>query len=610
MCEGAIQAGIPACLYTSAEAKAEAAKQRVETKAKRDHPDTAVAAGPSFKKHKLQLEVDQAVLKGFRRNEMPYSPAEKDLFQQQSLHAIVSGGLPLRAFEEPEMKILFGMMRTTAPGVMPTGKVVGGCLLNAAASDVEMKITKALKNRNVGLSTDGWKAKSKDSINAICVNIDFKSYLIELVEVTTLNKDGPSLCAQFAGMIDRVEVKHGCIVIYFTTDADGGSKKGRILLGKQRPWLILPSCWAHQFQLILGDYLKVNDMATRITEEATALIGWINNHSKVRTIFDESQAIISQDQALQLAVLQKRAAIIAAEVEVRKDMLIRLEKPWKDCDQPAFLLALILNPFEKLPCFGPNANLNHLKCRNLLILDVVSKAFMQYLAGTGDFADFDAEEWENLYANNDPIQAWEALAGTSELTELAKFAIIILTIVANQAGSDWALQSLIRGRRQISAQIRSEHQKDGRFKLRAGRKNHESLKTLLKVPRYRDLLDDQNQEDPAEHGHALVSSVAGWRTQMAKWVGDTRLAERAEREADDGEEAIELTPRISNRIPVWTPMTLAVLFGGAEKPRRRKPSVQAMEEEEMLMQALAEDAEDAVPDDGAIEIDSDEEYEE
>ncbi|KAJ7703333.1 hypothetical protein B0H17DRAFT_1127581 [Mycena rosella] len=292
--------GIPACLYVSAEAKAEATKQRVETKAKRDHPDTTVSAGPSFKKHKSQLEADQAVLKGFRTNEMPYSPAEKDLFQRQSLRAIVSGGLPLRAFEEPEMKILFGMMRTTAPGVMPTGKVVGGRLLNAAASDVEMKITKTKKNKNVGLSTNGWKAKSKDSINAICANVDFKSYLIELVEVTAPNKDGPSLCVQFAGMIDRVE-----------------------------------------FQLILGDYFKVNDMAAGIAEEAIALIGWINNHGK---------AIISQDrvgriivlaylvanitrwtthfiaflrlftlrQALQLAVLQKRAAIIAAEVGAAK----------------------------------------------------------------------------------------------------------------------------------------------------------------------------------------------------------------------------------------------------------------------------------------------------
>lgn len=79
----------------------------------------------------------------------------------------------------------------------------------------------------------------------IC-SFSLQSYLIELVEVTALNKDGPALCEQFAAMIDRVEVKYGCIIIYFTTDADGGSKKGRQLLGIKRPWLILPSCWAHQ----------------------------------------------------------------------------------------------------------------------------------------------------------------------------------------------------------------------------------------------------------------------------------------------------------------------------------------------------------------------------
>ncbi|KAJ6621946.1 hypothetical protein B0H10DRAFT_2214756 [Mycena sp. CBHHK59/15] len=50
------------------------------------------------------------------------------------------------------------------------------------------------------------------------------------------------------------------------------------------------------------------------------------------------------------------------------------------------------------------------------------------------------------------------------------------------------------------------------------------------------------------------------------------------------------------------------LFGGAEKPRARKPSARVMEEEEILMQALADEEEDVHPGDGAIEIDSDEEY--
>jgi hypothetical protein len=51
----------------------------------------------------------------------------------------------------------------------------------------------------------------------------------------------------------------------------------------------------------------------------------------------------------------------------------------------------------------------------------------------------------------------------------------------------------------------------------------------------------------------------------------------------------------------------ALLFGGAEKPCARKVSAWVMEEEKILMQELA-DKEDVRPDDGAIDIDLDEEY--
>ena len=35
-----------------------------------------------------------------------------------------------------------------------------------------------------------------------------------------------------------------------------------------------------------------------------------------------------------------------------------IEKQWKDCDQPLFLLCLVLNPFEILSQFGEKAGLN------------------------------------------------------------------------------------------------------------------------------------------------------------------------------------------------------------------------------------------------------------
>ncbi|KAJ6602904.1 hypothetical protein B0H10DRAFT_2230082 [Mycena sp. CBHHK59/15] len=400
-------------------------------------------------------------------------------------------------------------------------------------------------------------------------------------------------------------------------------------------------------------------MAAVIAEDATALISWINNHGKVRKIFDAAQKIISLDHlgkiiilaylvanlmcwtthfvafcrlfllraALQLAVLQNRSAVIAAEVgtvtstsglhlredaerfcaliedsmfwngletvlgdlepiclgmninqkdstrleqvllmiagiflrftnhpepEVKKAMLIRLEKRWKDCDQDVFLAALILNPLlislYRWMADRPE-NLDSPEQRKLKEGEV-SKAIIQYLSGMGDFNDFEAEAWEEIQGNIDPIAVWKAFTGSKHLAELAEFTIVITTLLSLEK---------IDMCTKVKGQIRSDHQRDGIYKPRKARKNHKSTANLLAVSRYRDLLDDQDDEDPT-------------------------------------------------RLPAWLQMTPRVLFGGAEKPRARKPSVQVIEEEELLMQALAEELEDDVPDDGAIEIDSEDEY--
>lgn len=123
------------------------------------------------------------------------------------------------------------------------------------------------------------------------------------------------------------------------------------------------------------------------------------------------------------------------EPEVANGMKKRLKKRWKDCDQPLFILALILNPCEGLSCFREYAGLSHFKCVNLLLRvsdllilrllhsysnkikmyqktnshpdnkdsfkvklaneQAVASAFLQYLASTGNFASWvqEAEEY-------------------------------------------------------------------------------------------------------------------------------------------------------------------------------------------------------------------------
>ncbi|KAF5343814.1 hypothetical protein D9758_016207 [Tetrapyrgos nigripes] len=744
------------CPYASEEAREEAQRQRDSennsasskpktTATKRkiselDKNDMEPSQDTSSSEHK---KLKQPKLRVFNALDMPFSKTEAEVVKAQALRAVVSSKSKEGLFEDPEMLKLIKLLRKDAMDIMPTARQIGGRLLDEAAAKVEVKLEDLLKGEDLGIATDQWKNIRKESIAGVCVNVNYTSYTVELSEVTAMNKDGEAQCAEFERLVDTIERRFECTVIYLVTDADGGSKKGRMVLGKRRPYLVLPSCWAHQFQLQLGDYFKVYEFGALIAEEATFLIGWINSHGKVRKIFDAAQEWIAKDQniqrivilsylianltrwttqyvaffrlrdlkaPLQLAVMQSRNAILTAQVGAAKStekdrleaeanracdliadgrnrlysfwagletvigdiepicygtninqkdstrpdqvlltiagiylhfvdhpepelsvtMVERIEKRWKDCDQPVFLAALILNPFEGLSAFGPRAGLNHFNVTNMIVWlyrrinlrpdntdtaedrkikeKSVSSAMFQYLATTGPFKDFQSarEDFEGTMGQ-DPIAAWKGLSGTAEIRELAFFAIKIFKIVVNSAGcerlfSDTKFRQSPRRNRlglkklqklhMVGADIRMSNQEQSLIKPRGKRQNHkqESINKLLSVPRYRDLLEDMNDEDETERGRALISTAAGWRTEMAKWIGEARRAESDEA----NEEVVDHDlPDDYSRLP-----RLQAVF----------ESLPQINEEAILMEALADAEEDEIPDDGAIEIPSDEEY--
>ena len=85
---------------------------------------------------------------------------------------------------------------------------------------------------------------------------------------------------------------------------------------------------------------------------------------------------------------------------------------------------------------------------------------------------------------------------------------------------------------------------------------------------------------------------------MAKWIGATLEAEKEGLGVPVEEEA----PHISK----WKPVTLAVLFSGQKDKFVHVPMVDQQEAD--LMEVLAEMEEDERLDDGAVEIDLDDEY--
>lgn len=228
---------------------------------------------------------------------------------------------------------------------------------------------------------------------------------------------------------------------------------------------------------------------------------------------------------------------------------------------------------------------------------------------------------------------------------LASFALTILRVVVNQAGCErvfsdvkntesprrsrtglarlekvtkvfeWIslLFNSLKNSNQVNASIKAEHLATAAAAAVPGRqkrKNHKSVEQLLAVPRYRDLLADQDDEDDTEHGRALVSSDIVWRAELAKWKADAQAAE-IEAEEDESlnsdDEVIEPTPRLTQpKVKKWVKTSLAVLFGGAKKKPVTKIPQADLDQEAELMEALAEAEEDARPNDGAIEQSEDE----
>jgi hypothetical protein len=73
------------------------------------------------------------------------------------------------------------------------------------------------------------------------------------------NKDGPRMANYFEEVIDCIKKKYKCVVIYFTTDSDGGAKKGQLILEDRRPWLLVLLCFAHQVYVCAYVNLHMTD---------------------------------------------------------------------------------------------------------------------------------------------------------------------------------------------------------------------------------------------------------------------------------------------------------------------------------------------------------------
>ncbi|KAJ6494246.1 hypothetical protein C8R45DRAFT_866803, partial [Mycena sanguinolenta] len=343
---------------------------------------------------------------------------------------------------------------------------------------------------------------------------------------------------------------------------------------------------------------------------------------------------------------------------VATGMMKRIEKRWAAMDQAVFIMAMVLNPYERVSRFGDQAGVSVFTLRTVLIelyrrvksrpppgpltleqqakLDdekqakesEVSQAFLRYMGIVGVFASFDEtqEDFIKLHGNS-PITVWEVMLAHPDIRELADFAILILGLAMNQGGnerdfSDFKIKrTRLRNRltfektgkmSKVGASIRREHLTAGFVKLREGRKNHDESRVaeLIAVPQYADILENDDDEADTEAAERvssrLVNSGAAWRKVYTSWAVEARVAEMETAElernlADEGPAQSVPEPPGPTRAGQWLPRPFSRLFGGAiPQPPTRAPR-KAFTRQQLLMELLAAEHSDEEPDDGELE---------
>jgi hypothetical protein len=108
-------------------------------------------------------------------------------------------------------------------------------------------------------------------------------------DVSTEPKTGEALLTIVTEDIAWSQLTFGLIIIAACCDDGGDARKMRRLLLLMMSWLIIILCWAHQINLIVGDYLGLKLPFLDCVPQALELIKWTRNHSRALGIVSREQ---------------------------------------------------------------------------------------------------------------------------------------------------------------------------------------------------------------------------------------------------------------------------------------------------------------------------------
>ncbi|KAI0041872.1 hypothetical protein FA95DRAFT_1576106 [Auriscalpium vulgare] len=216
-----------------------------------------------------------------------WTPEERQKFEADLCSLLIISNTAWWAVEHPFWRYFF---KTWIPdSQVPGREALSGRVLDEQAKKVEDRMKLDVQGRYGTGQCDGWKNVTRASLIGSMVNVEYTPHLLNLYEVTSEKKTAVNLLVMVEKEIDYCINILGILLVAFCTDSGGDAASMRRLLFAKRPWIVVVACWAHQINLVVGDYFKNNPVFKKLVGDALEVVKWFNNHGRALGILKDVQ---------------------------------------------------------------------------------------------------------------------------------------------------------------------------------------------------------------------------------------------------------------------------------------------------------------------------------
>uniref|UniRef100_A0A0W0F2I9 HAT C-terminal dimerisation domain-containing protein n=1 Tax=Moniliophthora roreri TaxID=221103 RepID=A0A0W0F2I9_MONRR len=124
---------------------------------------------------------------------------------------------------------------------------------------------------------------------AFMLVVESQVYTIKVADCLGEWKTADNLLRLLRQVFQTVSTEWGASVVAIVADAAGESYKACLDFAKEFPEIIVVDCYAHQLNLVVGDYFKSDATCLQYVDTVTNLITWLRGKSMLKSLLQQAQ---------------------------------------------------------------------------------------------------------------------------------------------------------------------------------------------------------------------------------------------------------------------------------------------------------------------------------